>query len=168
MSVVSSTGNLSSSSSICKSNNPLYELNYQPVPKITCASSGLWFEIVPPGQIVYAQIKVCNCGDELSFLNWHVDTTNVPTWGIWKFIPESGTELLMPNCAVIDVKCTVTEEEGKYFYEINIYNTDNLSDYCTIVAIRPRNKTTTYSLFQLLFDRLPFLEVFLRAISLLR
>jgi outer membrane protein assembly factor BamB len=32
----------------------------------------------------------------------------------------------------------------------------------------PRTKSTTYSLFQLLLDRFPFLEVFLRAMNLLR
>ena len=167
MSVVSSTGNLSNSLSIYKSNNPLYEPNYQPVPKITCAAIGLDFREAGPGDNVTGQIKVCNCGDELSLLNWHVNTTNVPTWGIWKFIPESGTELLMPNCAVIDVKCTVTQEDESSFI-IYVYNTDNLSDYCEVVTSRPRNKATTYSLFQLFFERFPLLEVFLRAMNLLR
>ncbi len=170
MSVVSSTGNISKSSFICKSNNHPYEPNYSPVPKITCASSGLEFEKVPPGQIVYAQIKVCNCGDELSFLNWHVDTTNVPAWGTWEFFPENGTNLLEPYCAIIDVKCTITEEIDEYISQIYLYNTDNSSDYCMVVVhvYVPRNKSTTYSLFQWFYDRFPFLEVFLRIMNLLR
>ncbi len=103
-----------------------------PVPKICCAAVGMHFGDVDPGQDVTAQIKVCNCGDPMSFLNWHVDTTNLPTWGTWKFIPESGTDLLEPNCAIIDVECTVTEEEGEYTGTIKIYNSDNSSDFCEI------------------------------------
>ncbi len=145
------------------------EPNYPPVPKICCASVGLDFREVGPGQNVTGQIKVCNCGDELSFLNWHVDTASVPTWGTWEFIPENGTELLAPNCAIIDVKCTVREED-EYSYIIYVYNTDNLSDYCEVsTSVPPPYKATTYSLFQLFFNRFPLLEVIiLRAMNLLR
>jgi len=174
MSVVSSTGNLINSSSICKSNNPLYEPNYPPVPKIDCASYGLWFGKVKSGQNVSGMIKVVNRGDNLSLLNWHVDTTNVPTWGTWEFIPENGTDLPYTdspfhNFAIIYVKCTITEEKGEYIGQIYVYNTDDTSDWCATISycIIPRNRATTYSLFQLFLDRFPLLEVFLRAMNLL-
>ena len=38
----------------------------------------------------------------------------------------------------------------------------------TLTVSMPRNKATTYSLFQLFFDRFPLLEVFLRTITMLR
>jgi hypothetical protein len=165
MSIIPSIGNISKASSILGFTS--IEI-HQPVPKIIC--SGVFEDsYVEPGQNVTGMIKICNCGDELSLLNWHVDTTNVPTWGTWKFIPDNGTDVLKPNCAVVDVGVQLTSEWGEYCGKITIYNSDNLTDYCEVhVWFKPRVKATTYSLFQFLFERFPFLEVFLRAMNLLK
>jgi hypothetical protein len=142
--------------------------NHSPVPKIDCMGA---FEDsnVEPGQNVSGQIKICNRGDELSLLNWEIDTIDVPTWGTWKFIPESDTNLSQGYCDICSVGVQLTSEEGDYCGIITIYNSDNLTDYCEVyVWFKPRVKATTYSLFQFLLERFPFLEVFLRAMNLLR
>ena len=142
--------------------------NHPPVPKIVCIGA---FEdsYVEPGQNVSGLIKICNIGDELSFLNWEIDTIDVPTWGTWEFIPESDTNLSQGDCDICSVGVQLTSEEGDYCGIITIYNSDNLTNYCEVVVwFKLKVKATTYSLFQFLFERFPFLEVFLRAMNLLR
>ena len=139
-----------------------------PVPAICCSAVGMTFGDVEPGQNVTGQIKVCNCGDELSFLNWHVDTASAPTWATWKFMPESGTDLLEPNCAVVDVEGKITEDEGEYTGTIRIYNSDNSSDFCEITTsakvIVPRARTVHNQFFLNLLQQFPALYLILKII----
>ena len=166
MSVVSSTGNIGKASSILGFTSME---NHLPVSKIACSGVFEDFSDVELGQNVYGQIKICNIGDELSFLNWHVDTTNLPTWGTWEFIPESDTNLSQGYCDICSVGVQIISEEDDYYGIITIYNSDNLTDYCEVsISVRPRVKATLNTLFPWLLERFPMLEVFLRAMNLLR
>jgi hypothetical protein len=139
-----------------------------PVPAIACSGVGTAFGDVDPGQNVTCQIKVCNDGEPVSFLNWEVDTTNVPTWGTWKFIPEFGTDVLHPNCEVIDVECTITSEEGDYSGTITVINSDDPSDTCSVTVsanvIVPRARTVHSPLFMNLLQQFPALYLIIKII----
>jgi len=101
-------------------------------------------------------------------LNWHLDTASAPTWATWKFMPESGTDLLEPNCAVGDVEGKITEDEGEYTGTIRIYNSDDPSDFCEITTsakvIVPRARTAHNQFFLNLLQQFPALYLILKII----
>ena len=139
-----------------------------PVPKICCSAVGMAFGDQDPEANVTGQIKVCSCGDPMSALNWAVDTSTYPTWATWKVIPESGTDLYEPSCAVIDIEAQITDAEGDYTGKIKIYNTDDPTDFCEITTsvsvIVPRARTT-HNLFILnLLQQFPALYLIIKAI----
>jgi hypothetical protein len=154
-------------------NDTAFELTPQgppPVPKICCTGVGMAFgEVDPKTSLnVSGQIKICNCGDPMSFLNWEVDTTNVPTWGTWKFTPDSGTDLLEPNCAVVDVACQVTGTAGDYTGVIKVYNKDDPSNFCevstSVSVIKPRARTGYNPFFLNLLQQFPALYLIIKMI----
>ena len=100
--------------------------------KICCDAIGMNFGKAGPGDEVSGQIQVSNCGDAGSYLNWYVDTVDVPPWANWTFTPKAGSNLAEGDSVTIDVKCVLTEEKGTYNGEITIFNSDDTTDYCKI------------------------------------
>lgn len=128
-----------------------------PVPNIECIAVGMDFGKASPGEDVNGQIEVCNDGDPGTFLNWYVDTTNLPPWGTWKFTPSNGSDLFEPDCEIVNVVCTVTDLEDEYIGTITVYNADDLSNFCVVdTSIKvPRTKTLYHPLLIRLFKFLP-------------
>ncbi len=63
----------------------------------------------------------------------------------------------------------VWDAKGKYPIQAKVKDTnDSVSSWGILRINIPRNRAKDYPLFQLLFDRFPLLEVFLRAMNLLR
>lgn len=128
-----------------------------PVPDIECNPIGMDFPKIGPGATVNGLIKVCNNGDPGSYLDWYVDTTNLPPWGIWTFTPSNGSDLPKPDCEMVNVECKVTDVEDEYIGTITVYNADDPSDFCVVdtsVEVS-RAKTLYYPLLLRLFERLP-------------
>ncbi|UCF49032.1 MAG: hypothetical protein JSU91_04600 [Thermoplasmatales archaeon] len=129
----------------------------QPFPLICCDSDGLNFGSVSAGSTVNGEISVINCGDPGSFLNWYVDTSDLPTWGDWTFTPSSGEGVGEGDSVNIDVTCVVTDTEGEYSGQIIVINDDNPSDTCTVdtSVIVPRTRTRFNLLFYWFFYQFP-------------
>ena len=112
-----------------------------------------------------------NCGDDGSELDWEV--VSWPSWGSWKFTPMSGNDLKPEHEAVVvNVSVVAPEKIGGFLGNIMIVNKDDTVDFCILEAYisTPRNEAFNFN-FDLLgwfFDRFPLLEVFLRAMNLLR
>jgi len=70
----------------------------------------------------------------------------------------------------IKINVTIPSEKGTYVIfkikAIDVFGAE--SGWATLEVTVPRNRATIYSLFQLLFDKFPLLEVFLREMNLLR
>ena len=138
-----------------------YEICEVTIPKICCDPVGLNFgDEIPVGTTVSGQIYVCNCGDPGSFLNWYVDTTNVPSWGTWTFTPDSGTGVPETGpCAIVNVTCVVTTA-GTYTGDIYVYNADDPTDFCvcTTGGTWPRTTSMNHPLLQWLLQQFPLLR----------
>ena len=105
-------------------------------------------------------------------LDWRIES--YPDWGTWTFNPESGEDLTPEDEPVtVNVSVVVPDEKNKEFTEeVKIVNKENASDNCTISVYlqTPKNKAFNFkfNLLSWLFDQFPLLEVFLRAMNLLR
>jgi hypothetical protein len=143
----------------------LTKVGPDPIPLICCDPVGLYFgDKLPAGIIVTGQIYVCNCGTPGSYLNWYVDTTNVPSWGTWTFTPNSGTGVPETGpCAIVNVTCVVTTA-GTYTGDIYVYNADDPTDFCkcTTGGTWPRPKALNYPFIAWLIQQFPFLKTLLR------
>ena len=96
-------------------------------------------------------------GDDICYLiNWSDGTQ------VWTDFYASGEE--------ITINVTIPLEKGTYkIFKIrakDIFGEE--SDWAVLEITVPRNRAPIYSLFQLFLDRFPLLEVFLRAMNLLR
>lgn len=101
-------------------------------PKIQCDSVGMNFGGRGPGATVVGQIYVCNVGEYYTWMDWFVDTVNVPTWGTWTFSPASGKGVREDDCVLIRVTCKLTDIPGSYNGTIIIYNAEDSTDFCII------------------------------------
>ncbi len=101
-------------------------------PKICCDGVRLNFGQAGPGATVTGEIVVCNCGDPGTFLNWAVDTVNVPSWGTWTFSPIGGTGLAEGDCETVVVTCVLTDVTGTYSGDLIVVNADNPSEICKV------------------------------------
>ena len=130
------------------------------VPIIQCDSVGMNFGKIDPGETVTGQIFVYNSGDPGSYLNWYVDTINVPLWGSWTFYPKAGYNIEEGDYVIINVTCSITDKLGIYTGEIIVYNGDDSTDFCIIdtsVEV-PRIRTTFNQLLYWFLERFPLLE----------
>lgn len=96
-------------------------------------------------------------GDDICYLiNWSDGTQE------WTGYYASGEE--------ISINVTIPLEKGTYvLFKIKAKDVFGLeSDWAILEVTVPRNRATIYSLFHLFFERFPLLEVFLRAMNLLR
>jgi len=102
-----------------------------------------------------------------AFLSWDEDADMVKYYIDWGDGNSDETDYHPEGIAVEVVH--IYEKEGEYNIKaIAEDKTGLMSPEESLVIIIPRNRATVYSLFQLFFDRYPFLEVFLRAMNLLR
>ncbi|KYK21857.1 hypothetical protein AYK21_04410 [Thermoplasmatales archaeon SG8-52-2] len=134
--------------------------------KIQCESVGMNFGKACPGTTVYGNIYIYNIGDGWVFLDWFVDTINVPSWGTWTFSPSSGLGLNIYDCVIINVSCILTDLKGTYVGTITVYNADDSTDFCEIdtsVEVT-RNRASYYQWLELLIEHYPMLG---RLLSLL-
>jgi hypothetical protein len=100
--------------------------------KIQCESVGMNFGKAKPGTTVTGQIYIYNKGSFYSWLDWFVDTVNVPTWGTWTFSPASGINLREYDYVIINVSCVLTDIKDIYNGSIIVYNADDSTDICEI------------------------------------
>lgn len=96
---------------------------------------------ISPNTVYYKIVKICNCGEEGSLLNWEVKSA--PLWITWTFYPGSGTNLVAPECVEMTIKLISPAEPGNYTGNIKVVNSDNPDDYCEIpvdiTVFRQRN-----------------------------
>lgn len=129
-------------------------------PAICCDGVNLDFGEQAPGTTVTGQIYVCNCGDPGSFLDWYVDETNLPPWGIWSFSPASGVGLAEGDCETVDVTCELTDVIGSYTGTIYVYNADDTTDFCDVPtsAVVKKSKAVNNWLFLRILEHFPMLK----------
>jgi hypothetical protein len=109
---------------------PLEEPPEPEIPDLVCEGSISWADI-KSGETVYSSFQVKNIGNPYSQLNWEI--TGSPDWGTWLFDPFSGTNLSKDNSTNVSVTCVIPDMPNReYSGEIEISNTDNLTDNCKI------------------------------------
>jgi hypothetical protein len=121
------------------------------------------FGEVRPGTNVTGQIYVYNVGEFYSWLDWFIDTVNVPAWGAWTFSPASGYNLREYDYAydyvLINVTCVLTSGTGKFNGTIIVYNADDSTEFCEIDTSVEVKRVRSQNAFILnLFRRFPLLE----------
>jgi hypothetical protein len=128
-------------------------------PKIQCESVSMNFGKVRPGTKVTGQIYVYNVGDFYSWLDWFIDTVNVPAWGTWTFSPVSGGPVSEGDCDIIDVTCILTNVSGTYNGTIVVYNANDLTEFCEIdISVEVTRIRSKNAFILNLFQRFPLLE----------
>ena len=114
---------------------------------------------------------VPNVKYNFTFLSFDPEGSNITYYVVWwetwlewdddKFGPyPSGTNITVKYAFI-----------GRFSASIEAQSIDELgqkSDWAFWEIVIPRTRATIYSLIHLFFDRFPFLEVFLRAMNLLR
>ncbi len=143
--------------------NYLYynQIHVEYIPDLKCTGSLSWSNI-KPGATVEGSFTVANIGDELSFLNWKVDS--YPTWGTWTFTPSSGTNLT-PDAGALTVHVSMVapdEPKSQFSGQIKIINIDNVSDYEIIpvsLATPVLEPTFHYLLLQKALSLHPFQNI---------
>jgi hypothetical protein len=95
-----------------------------------CCTGFLNFEKIKPGETVTGSIRIRNCGEPDSFLNWEID--DFPTWGSFSFNPNSGSNLPWGNnFDYVDVTIVAPDVSGETFTGyVKVINTDDPSDFC--------------------------------------
>jgi len=119
----------------------------KPVPDLDCLGSLSWTGI-SPGAVVTSSFMVANVGEADSELSWEIES--YPTWGVWTFVPSSGTGLT-PGMGAITINVEVVapnEENTDFSGQIKIVNSDDSSNYDTIQIFlsTPKNKNPSCSL----------------------
>ena len=112
-------------------NNKIIQEPIKQVPDLDCSGSLIWVD-VPPGSVVTGTITVLNIGDAGSLLDWEIESC--PSWGVWTFVPSSGTGLtpemgpiiITVEIVVPDIPCTT------FNGDVIIININDPSDFCTI------------------------------------
>ena len=138
------------------------------VPDLDCLGSLSWTGI-SPGAIVTSSFMVANVGDADSELSWEIES--YPPWGVWTFVPSSGTGLTPEMGAItINVEVVAPNEENKDFSgQIKIVNSEDSSNYDTIqISLStPKNKSiNAMPLFLRFLQQHPNLFPILRQILL--
>ncbi len=116
-----------------------------PKPDLSCEGSLNWVD-VKPLSTVKGNFTIENIGEPLSELSWKVEEW--PTWGEWKFSPESGDDLT-PEDDSITVEVTVIapeDAETEFFGNVTIVNEYNSSDNHTlqVTLITPKTSKSFY------------------------
>ena len=136
-----------------------------PEPKICCEGNLLW-EKVKTGSTVNATFKVCNCGDEGSFLNWQF--ASAPSWpgAIFEIEPDSGVMLAKGDCVIVTVNVTAPAEKNKAFSgKIKMINSDNSSDFCEVdVSLTTPRARIGFNLLEWILQKYPNMFPILRHI----
>jgi len=97
---------------------------------------------VPAGSIVTGSFQIANVGDSGSELSWEIES--YPAWGIWTFVPSSGTGLT-PEMGAITVAVEVVapnEVNEEFTGDVKIVNSEDSNDFDLIPVLlkTPRNK----------------------------
>jgi hypothetical protein len=143
-----------------------YELCDAPEPvesDLEC-SGELDFVDVEPGSTVTGTITVENVGLTGSELSWEV-LSYPDDWGTWTFTPDSGTGLLAGDTVDIDVEIVAPDEEEMEFDgEIELVNTENGADKCTVLVSLVTPVSQSVSFLEILAQRFPILAKILELI----
>jgi len=135
------------------------------VPNLECNGKLNW-EDVKPGDIVEGSFIIENIGEPLSLLDWEI--TEYPDWGEWIFFPESGEDLTPEDGGItVEVEIVAPDDPNTEFTgEVKVVNSDNPSDYCTILVClkTPRNKPYINSSFLNFLQNHPHIFSILRYI----
>ena len=98
-------------------------------PNLDCIGSLSWSSI-QPGQTVEGTFQVENIGENMSLLNWEINTSSV-SWGSWSFNPEQGSNLTPEDGPImIQVSMIAPNEKNKvYTGYLRVENKDNPQDF---------------------------------------
>ena len=124
---------------------------------LDCEGNLDWAD-VETGTTVTGSFTIENIGAPESELNWEI--SDYPDWGTWTFTPDSGTGLTPEDGAItIDVEVVAPDEtETEFSGSVEIVNTDNSADSCTIDAalVTPTSHShpLLFEIFIRLFPRL--------------
>jgi hypothetical protein len=135
-----------------------------------CCNGGLNWPSVRPNSTVSGEFEISNCGEVGSLLNWQF--YSAPSWGVWEFIPDSGTDLAEGNSVTIQVTVTTPATENDEFTgKVKMINTNDPSDFCEIDVVlnTPKNKpyNSHFNMLDLFFIRFPLLEKLLTFIRVI-
>lgn len=129
------------------------------IPDLDCLGSLTWTD-VSPNTIVTGSFMVANVGDSGTELSWEIES-HPTSWGIWTFVPSSGTGLTPEmGTLTVDVEVVAPSQRNKrYDGEIKVVNSEDSNDFDIIHVYlnTPKNKSfnSNYNPLSWLFDRFP-------------
>ncbi|MBU0497924.1 MAG: hypothetical protein KKG04_08240 [Candidatus Thermoplasmatota archaeon] len=103
------------------------------LPDLSCSGDLSWTR-VKPGSVVTGSFLIENIGDPGSLLAWEI--SSYPEWGVWTFLPMTGTNLKPSDGPVmVNISVTVPEQQNQDFTgSVEIVNLNDVTDTESIIV----------------------------------